>query len=77
MELDRALLNILPHRLQAQWNKYLPAGQVDADVRLAFDGQTWRPEIAVRCLNVSFTHHKFPYRLEHGKGTRRCEGRSC
>ena len=23
----------------------------------------------MRCLNVSFTHHKFPYRLEHGKGT--------
>ena len=31
--------------------------------------KTWRPEVAVRCLNVSFTHHKFPYRLEHGKGT--------
>ena len=47
----------------------MPAGEVDADVQLAFDGQTWRPEVSVRCLNVSFTHHKFPYRLEHGTGT--------
>ena len=36
---------------------------------LAFDGQTWRPEVTVRCLNVSFKHFKFPYRLEQGKGT--------
>ncbi len=25
--------------------------------------------MTVRCLNVSFTHYKFPYRLEHGTGT--------
>ncbi len=69
MELDRALLGILPQSLQDQWYKYLPAGQIDADVQLAYDGQTWRPEASVRCLNVSFTHHKFPYRLDHGTGT--------
>ena len=69
LDLDRALVNILPEAAQEQWYKYRPAGEVDADVRLSFDGQTWRPEVAVRCLNVSLTHHKFPYRLEHGKGT--------
>jgi hypothetical protein len=69
LDLDRALQNILPPGLHEQWYKYLPAGELDADVQLSFDGQAWRPEIAVRCLNVSFTHHKFPYRLEHGKGT--------
>ena len=25
--------------------------------------------MTVRCLDLSFTHHKFPYRLEHGTGT--------
>ena len=69
LELDRALLDILPQSLQDQWYKYLPAGQIDADVQLAYDGQTWRPEVSVQCLNVSFTHHKFPYRLDHGQGT--------
>ena len=69
LELDRAVLNILPPGLREQWYKYLPAGELDAEVRFSFDGQTWRPEIAARCLNVSFTHHKFPYRLENGKGT--------
>ncbi len=69
LDLDRTLQNILPPGVQEEWYKYLPAGELDADVRLSFDGRAWRPEIAVRCLNVSFTHHKFPYRLEHGKGT--------
>ena len=69
LNLDRALLNILPPLMQEQWYKYCPAGKVDADVELSFDGKTWRPEVSVRCLNVSFTHHKFPYRLEYGKGT--------
>ncbi len=68
-DLDRALLNILPQYAQDIWNKYRPTGKVDADVQISFDGKVWRPEIAVRCLNVSFTHHKFPYRMEHGKGT--------
>jgi hypothetical protein len=69
LDLDRALQNILPPGVKDHWYKYLPAGELDADVRLCFDGQVWRPEIVARCLNVSFTHHKFPYRLEHGKGT--------
>ena len=69
LDLDRALLNILPPSLQDQWQKYRPAGEVDADVQLSFDGKQWHPEMAVRCLNVTFTHYQFPYRLEHGKGT--------
>ncbi len=68
LDLDRALLGILPQSLQDQWNKYRPVGEVDADIQVSFDGKTWRPEMSVQCLNVSFTHHKFPYRLEHGKG---------
>jgi len=68
LELDRQLLDILPRKLQEQWHKYYPAGRIDADVKLSYDGRTWRPEASVRCLNVSFMHHKFPYRLEQGSG---------
>ena len=68
-DLDQALLDVLPPWARIQWEKYRPAGPVDADVRLSFDGRQWQPEIAVRCLDVSFMHHKFPYRLQHGKGT--------
>ena len=69
LELDRPLLDILPEPLKDHWYKYRPAGEIDADVRLGYDGRTWQPEVSVRCQKVSFTHHKFPYRLEHGKGT--------
>lgn len=69
LELDRALLEILPRSLQEQWHKFLPTGRIDADVKLDFDGRQWRPDISARYLNVSLTHHKFPYRLDHGKGT--------
>ncbi len=69
LELDRQLLDILPEAVKDQWCKYRPAGTVDADLKLSFDGKAWHPRLSVRCLNVSFTHHKFPYRLEHGKGS--------
>jgi hypothetical protein len=68
LTLDRALNNVLPSVVQDQWYKFCPAGEIDADAKLSFDGKTWQPEVLVNCLNVSFTHHKFPYRLEYGKG---------
>jgi hypothetical protein len=68
-ELDRQLLEALPEKLQDQWYKYRPEGKVDADVNLSYDGQRWRPRLTIGSENISFAHHKFPYRLEHGKGT--------
>jgi hypothetical protein len=68
LELDHQLLDILPEALQEQWHKYRPEGQVDAEIKLGYDGRQWTPELRLRCLNVSFTHHKFPYRLDHGRG---------
>jgi hypothetical protein len=69
LEIDRRLIDVLPENLHQQWLKYRPDGQIDADARLFYDGQRWRPQLTVRCRNVSFTHYKFPYRLEHGTGT--------
>ncbi|MFW6124672.1 MAG: hypothetical protein ACOC46_00880, partial [Pirellulales bacterium] len=68
LKLSRELLRVLPEPLQRQWQIYRPAGQVDADVELHFDGRRWRPRASVRCLDVSFTHEEFPYRLDHGTG---------
>jgi len=68
LELDSSLYEILPPTLQEHWRKYWPVGEVDADLRLSFDGQTWRPEVAARCQNVAFAHYQFPYRLEQARG---------
>jgi hypothetical protein len=68
LELDSQLGDALPGFLQDQWYKYRPEGQIDADVKLSYDGHDWKPEMTLRLLTVSFTHHKFPYRLDHGKG---------
>jgi hypothetical protein len=72
LELDRQLLGVLPEALQEQWQKYRPIGVIDADLTLEFDGRTWRPEtseVSISFSNMSFTHYKFPYRVDRGKGT--------
>ncbi|MEX1223825.1 MAG: hypothetical protein WEA31_04675, partial [Pirellulales bacterium] len=67
--LDRQLADVLPPSLQQQWYKFLPTGEVNAAAKLVFDGQRWRSELLVDCLDVSFSHHQFPYRVERGTGT--------
>ncbi len=69
LELDRPLLDALPEKLQQQWSKFLPEGRVDVDATLLYDGGHWYPQLTVRCLDVSFAHYKFRYRLEGGTGT--------
>jgi hypothetical protein len=68
LALESKLVDILPDKLKSEWHKFLPNGEIDIDLKLAYDGQAWHPDVTVRCLNVSFTYHKFPYRLEHGRG---------
>ncbi|MBN2021238.1 MAG: AsmA-like C-terminal domain-containing protein [Pirellulales bacterium] len=72
LELNPQLLEVLPEKLQTLWRKYWPSGLIDAHLKLASDGQHLRPEateIVVRCLDVAFTYHKFPYRVERAQGT--------
>jgi len=69
LELDHRVLEILPSSLQNHWYNYLPAGQIHATVKLAYDGHTWQPDLAIQCVNVSFSYHKFPYRLQQGQGS--------
>lgn len=74
MVFDQQLRSILPLDWQNEWQKFLPAGEFDADLKLDYDGQKWRPELTVACRNVSFSYHKFPYRLERGQGHIGLEG---
>jgi len=68
LELGRSLMEAMPDVLREQWNRYRPAGQIDADLAIVYDGHNWVPSIQARLLDVSFTHIRFPYRLEHGVG---------
>ena len=74
LELNQSLAGVLPESLQEQWQLYRPSGQIDVDVEMAYDGRTWSPTAQVRLLNVSFTHIRFPYRLERGMGTLQLAG---
>lgn len=70
LELDRNLLAALPDRFTETWSKYLPTGQVNAKFTADFDGTRWQPKTAtIECLDVSFSYHKFPYRLHRARGT--------
>ena len=70
LELDRQLFNVLPVSLQDQWYKYQPRGRVDARLAsLDYDGRAWKPAVRWTAADLSFSHHKFNYRLEHGRGT--------
>ncbi len=66
--LDPKMLDLVPEQFRSQWHNFLPSGEVDVDAVLTYDGGAWRPEMTIRCVNVSFTYHKFPYRLERGRG---------
>ena len=68
LRLDRQLSTVLPDSWQDVWCESLPAGEIDLDATLHFDGRTWTPDISVTCHDVAVTYPKFPYRLEHGSG---------
>ncbi len=74
LQLTRQWAEMLPDALKTEWQHFQPAGEIDASIRLAFDGHQWRPlSASADLLDASFSHHKFPYRLEHGSGTLRLE----
>ena len=68
LRLDSELGQILPAKWQEAWRQLQPAGDIDLDAQVRFDGATWTPDVSVTCRDVAFTYHKFPYRLEHGSG---------
>lgn len=67
--LSRVWESLMPPAILAEWQKFRPSGEIDADVNVQYDGHQWLPEATIRCLNVGVTYFKFPYPLEHGAGT--------
>lgn len=70
LPLDHHLESVLPESIARVWRRFQPAGLVDAEVRLSFDGRVWRPQLSAECRGVSLTDaEKFPYLLEQTTGT--------
>ncbi len=70
LTLDAEMAEAIPERWAHCWQRFEPAGKVDAELRVAFDGQQWRPEIKAVCRGLSLTDtEKFPYRLEQAAGS--------
>jgi hypothetical protein len=69
LPLDDHLLAVLPGDLQEEWRKAKPEGQVDARIKLHYDGRAWQPQVRIDCRRqVAFTYGDFPFRLEQGDG---------
>lgn len=69
LHIDRKLVDVLPEQLRAEWFRFQPTGSIDADFRFQFDGQRWRPDVSVTCLDLSAMYDRFPYPLHKGSGT--------
>jgi hypothetical protein len=67
-DLDWQWLRVLPDGFRELRDRYVPMGQIDADLTLTFDGRQWHPDLTVHCNSLSFTYRDFQYRLECGKG---------
>ncbi len=66
---DRKWEKSLPPALLEGLQKFQPAGFVDIIGRASFDGTNWKADGQLTCQNISFTYHKFPYRLDRTQGT--------
>ncbi len=69
LQIGRQWDTVIPEPLLTEWQRFLPAGEISADVKLDFDGQHWRPEVTVHCIDLSITYFRFPYRLDRTSGT--------
>ena len=69
LPLDERLYAVLPEQLHDDWNKFLPAGTVDAEVEVRLVDNQFVPNLTVTCNDVSFAYEKFPLRMRRGKGT--------
>jgi hypothetical protein len=67
---------VLPESVADQWQKLLPAGEVDVRAEVSRRDGVVDPRVSIRCRNVSLTHYRFPYRVDRTVGTVVLEGRS-
>jgi hypothetical protein len=69
LHLGRHWEPLLPEAAADQFRKLLPAGDVDVRAHLVRTEGTLKPNVSVRCRNLSITHYRFPYRLDRTVGT--------
>ncbi|HEX2477462.1 MAG TPA: AsmA-like C-terminal region-containing protein [Lacipirellulaceae bacterium] len=70
LPLDDRLKSMLSPACERAWQRFQPAGIIDAELRATFDGEKWSPQISAQGRNLSLTdQEKFPYVLEQGTGT--------
>jgi len=74
LEAERMLVGhhwegLMPPSIAAHWSKFLPAGEVDVRAHLVRHNGTMRPDVSLRCRNVSLTYYRFPYRVDRTVGT--------
>lgn len=69
LALDPRLQSHLPAPLVRAWQRFQPAGSIDAEVRTTFDGHAWHPTVTAHCRGISLTDAKwFSYPLEQVNG---------
>jgi hypothetical protein len=59
----------MPAAVAAHWSKLLPAGEVDVRAHVVRQAGAVRPDVSLRCRNVSLTYYRFPYRVDRTVGT--------
>jgi hypothetical protein len=70
VHVDAKWAGTLPEPWATDWKNYDPDGDVDLRFTVEYDGQDFKPTLQATCLNnVSFSCHKFPYRLDRCRGT--------
>jgi hypothetical protein len=60
---------LMPASIAVHWSKLLPAGEVDVRAHIVRQAGAVRPDVSLRCRNVSLTYYRFPYRVDRTVGT--------
>lgn len=74
LEIDSRLRESLPIGLQQQWDRLHPAGRVDGNIQLTYDGQQWTTVASLYCDDVSLKPWLFPYPVSEINGMIRYQG---
>lgn len=77
LQINRKIADSIPESAKIHWDRFDPAGLVNLDLDLIYDGGEWRPDLRMELIDVSFAYYKFPYRLERAKGMVRISKESC
>jgi hypothetical protein len=69
LAVDEHLRTAFPPPLSQILERFQPAGMVNVDAKVVFDGRRLRPDIAVQCRGIALTDaEKFPYPVEQATG---------